>query len=366
MLFFTPGPVKIDNTFKDNLKDIHHRSSEFKEIFSSTRKLLVELIGLDEAILLTGSGTSGMEAVINSVSSNHMLIVSNGKFGDVFIKLAEALGKKYSVIRYKEGDSLNVSEVVKHLKNHNDIDMLLVQATETSTGCYNDITELGNEVKSYNSNIVFVVDAITHALIYDITGVKADVFISASQKSYMQPAGVTVINLSKLAISRLVSRGYSLNLKSHLEVQIKNEPLVTPATNIIVGIYFFLKKIKEFGVSNFYNEISLRAKAFRGSFNKANISLLPKYPSDAVIVLNCQDANKAKEVLQKRYNVMVAGGQRTLKGKILRISNIGFIEPYVCSLVADSIERVYSDMGYINYKGICGIEFNNIYYGEKL
>jgi aspartate aminotransferase-like enzyme len=49
--------------------------------------------------------------------------------------------------------------------------------------------------------------------------------------------------------------------------------------------------------------------------------------------------------LQKQYGVKVAGGQDQLKGKVFRVSTMGFVDTLDCLAVMGAIEMSLADLG---------------------
>ena len=83
---FTPGPINTSRTVKEAaLRDVGSRDSELLAVVREIRAELLRLANTSteagyEAILLQGSGTFAVEAVISSVvpPQGTLLVVSNG------------------------------------------------------------------------------------------------------------------------------------------------------------------------------------------------------------------------------------------------------------------------------------------------
>ena len=97
-ILFTPGPLTTSRTVKEAmLKDLGSRDSEFINIVKDIRCRLVALgqAGCDEytAVLLQGSGTFGLEAVVSSTVpvDGKLLVIINGAYGKRIAKIASVL-----------------------------------------------------------------------------------------------------------------------------------------------------------------------------------------------------------------------------------------------------------------------------------
>ena len=93
----TPGPTPVPPEVLAAAGEpvIHHRSPDFKELFTRVLGRLQEAFRTDgDVLLLTASGTGAFEsAVVNVLSpGERVLAVSAGNFGERWAKLAAAYG----------------------------------------------------------------------------------------------------------------------------------------------------------------------------------------------------------------------------------------------------------------------------------
>ena len=89
MIIFSPGPANISERVRLalTLPDIGHRESEFSELLLETRSLLLQVCGVPKGYacaVLSGSGTTGIEAAITSLAgvTSGVLVLSNGVYGE--------------------------------------------------------------------------------------------------------------------------------------------------------------------------------------------------------------------------------------------------------------------------------------------
>src|SRR5262245_31178080 len=95
---FTPGPLTTSRTVKQAmLRDLGSRDFEFVAIVQDIRRRLVALGEASEedytAILMQGSGTFSVEAVISSTvpPTGKLLAIVNGAYGRRMVQIAERL-----------------------------------------------------------------------------------------------------------------------------------------------------------------------------------------------------------------------------------------------------------------------------------
>jgi len=82
----------------------------------------------------------------------------------------------------------------------------------------------------------------------------------------------------------------------------------------------------------------------------AGLSLFPKQnPSDALTVVSAPDGVDGQAVyknLREDYGITAAGGQDHLKGKIFRISHMGYIDTFDVIQALAATEMVLKGLGY--------------------
>mgnify|MGYP000981042861 CR=1 FL=1 len=97
---FTPGPLTTSLTVKEAmLRDLGSRDDEFIEIVRSIRSQLLSLAGVSqsqgyECVLLPGSGTYSVEAVVSSAvpPDRKLLAIVNGAYGNRIVTIAKRHG----------------------------------------------------------------------------------------------------------------------------------------------------------------------------------------------------------------------------------------------------------------------------------
>ena len=100
----TPGPTPIppEVAQKEALPILHHRTSEFGEIFSGVIQCLKYVFQTkNDVFLLASSGTGAMEsAVVNLLSrGDEAIVASSGKFGDRWAHPQQAANKAPSATK---------------------------------------------------------------------------------------------------------------------------------------------------------------------------------------------------------------------------------------------------------------------------
>ena len=139
---FTPGPTPLlpAAQFAMAAADLHHRTPEFRALYQRVLEQLKTFVGSkNDVVLLTSSGTGAMEASISNLTSpgDRVLVLTAGKFGERWTGLAKAFGCQPDVVSAPYGQTLPLDAAKAALRS--DTKLVLMQATETSTGVRHDV-----------------------------------------------------------------------------------------------------------------------------------------------------------------------------------------------------------------------------------
>ena len=113
---FTPGPTPLlpAAQFAMAAADIHHRTAEFRALYTRVLAQLKEFVGTtNDVILLSSSGTGAMEASVSNLTSpgDRVLILAAGKFGERWSGLCKAFGCHVDVVTAPYGQTFSMSKV---------------------------------------------------------------------------------------------------------------------------------------------------------------------------------------------------------------------------------------------------------------
>jgi aspartate aminotransferase-like enzyme len=352
-----PTPVPPEVLLAMARPIIHHRAPEFIPIFEEVREGLKWLYQTrNDVLILASSGTGGMEgAVANFLSpGDKALVVNGGKFGERWSKICKTFGVQVTEIKVEWGHAVNPQQVADALKKDPAIKAVYVQASETSTGVAHDTQALGEIVRSHEGTIL-VVDAITALGVFDLKTDDwgLDVVVTGSQKALMLPPGLAFASVSDKAwhlADKAKNGAFYFNFKRERENQTKNQTAYTPAVSMILGLQEVLRMMKAEGLENVFRRQAVLAQAMREGVRGAGLELFPKEsPSDALTAVSAPagvDGQIIYKNLRVQYGMTAAGGQDHLKGKIFRVSHMGYMDRFdVISAVA-AIEMVLKGLGH--------------------
>jgi aspartate aminotransferase-like enzyme len=350
MILMTPGPTPVSEEVRVAMsgKSIHHRTPEFEAIFADTRKMLIDMFGMPEVVMLSSSGTGAMESAVTNLTHSKALTVNAGKFGERFGKICKAHNIDYTEVKYEWNTPANVEEIVKIVREDLAIDTVCIQVSESAGGLRHPVEELAKQIKAINAEITIIADGITAVGVEKIDTTNIDALIAGSQKAFMLPPGLAMIGLSDKAVAKAEKKpyGYYLNLISEIKKQRENTTAYTAATTLIIGLKKVLEMMNEKGLDNLYAETKLRAEATREALVAIGLDIYPNSPAlSMTTIIDETNANAIRKILKEDFKINVAGGQDHLKGKIFRINHMGLIETYEASWVVNAVELALDKLG---------------------
>lgn len=358
----TPGPTPVppEVALKEALPILHHRTSEFGAIFADVAEGLKYVYQTkNDVLILSSSGTGAMESsIVNLLSpGDEALVASCGNFGERWSKIMEAYGIKPQVIAAEWGKSVEPAAIEKALKGNPRIKAVYTTFTETSTGVVNDIAAIGKIVAA--SPAVFVVDAISGLAgeEFRTDDWQVDVAVAGSQKGLMLGPGLAFAAVSekawKLCEAAKLPRFYWDWRKMRKSLATKETPFTPPVT-LIVALQESIRLIKAKGIENLWAEYRLLARASRAGMKAIGLELFGEKPCHVVtsaLVPAGIEGGKIVKMLREEYGVSIAGGQGTLKGKIIRFAHMGYIGKADILVGFACLEMVLARLGHTLVKG---------------
>src|SRR5579871_1101460 len=118
---FPPGPTPLlpAAQFAMAAADIHHRTAEFRALYTRVLAQLKEFVGTqNDVLLLACSGTGAMEASVSNLTSpgDRVLVLSAGKFGERWTALGKAFGCTIDDVSAPYGETFSLEAVRAALK----------------------------------------------------------------------------------------------------------------------------------------------------------------------------------------------------------------------------------------------------------
>ncbi len=331
----TPCPEEVLQAQSRQM--INHRGKEFSVIIRKVTGQLKRCFQTKgDVLILTGSGTGGMEAaVVNTLSpGDKVLCVSIGAFGDRFADIARTYGAETRMLSFDWGTAADPDAVRNALKADAAIKAVMVTHNETSTGVTNDIKSIAKVAKDFDK--LLLVDGVSSVGSIDIQvdDWQCDVVVTGSQKGWMTPPGMAMVSMSQRAWqaydkAKMPKVYWDLGRARKIFDE-KGQTPWTPAVSTLYALEVGLDLIEKEGLQNVFARHAKVAKAAREGAKSLGLTLFPKesHASNTVTAINSPqgvDAKKLLQILREEYGVVLSGGQQKLEGKIFRIGHLGWV-----------------------------------------
>src|SRR5579863_4681879 len=116
----TPGPTPLYPKALQAMlgADIHHRTKDFRDLYSSVLADLKIVLGTaNDVLILASSGTGAMEAAVTNCFSpgDRVIVCSAGKFGERWGELASAFGLDALILNAPYGSVVEPATLAKAL-----------------------------------------------------------------------------------------------------------------------------------------------------------------------------------------------------------------------------------------------------------
>jgi aspartate aminotransferase-like enzyme len=356
---FTPGPTPLlpAAQFAMAAADIHHRTPEFRALYTRVLAQLKEFVGTaNDVIILSSSGTGAMEASVSNLTSpgDRVLVLTGGKFGERWSALAKAFGCEVDVVSVPYGETFSIDQVKAALKI--ETRAVFMQSNETSTGVRHCVPAVAKLLKDSGSDALLIVDAITGlgTTHLDMDGWGVDVLIGGSQKAVMIPPGLSYLALSQKAWDRMESTynpRYYFDLRKERKNAKNGESAYTPAVALIAALGAALDWIAEQGggsLTEGRKRLVENAETISAMTRAAVQALgLKLFGADAagtaataVLAPEGVDSGVFVKELKSRFAAIITNGQGEMKGQIFRIAHLGFFDYMDTIALTGAIEQV--------------------------
>ena len=362
-----PGPTPVPETVLKAMgrHPIGHRSGEFQAIVRRTTEQLKWLHQTSSDVLvITGSGTAAMEAgMINTLSrGDKVLCGNNGKFGERWVKVARAYGLEVDVVTAEWGQPLDPEAFRTALEadTEKQIKAVILTHSETSTGVINDLETIARYVKEHGTALT-IADCVTSlgASNVPMDSWGLDVVASGSQKGYMLAPGLSFVAMSERAWAAYATSDlpkFYLDLGPYRKTAAKDSNPFTPAVNLYFGLEAALDMMQKEGLEAIFARHERHRAAAQAGMEAIGLPLFAAKghgsPAITAVAPEGLDAELLRKTVKEKFDILLAGGQDHLKGKVFRIGHLGYVCDRDVLTAVSAIEATLQSLGL--HKGTMG------------
>lgn len=337
-LLFIPGPVTVpESTLAAMAKPmIDHRGPEYKALQRSVIERLKPIFGTSGEVLLLGSsGTGGLETAVTNMFSpgEKVLACPMGVFGERLIEISRIWGVDVEVLPAKWGDGVDPAALKARLAadTKREIKGILITHNETSTGVQNVMGPLADAIRGHDAHVI--IDSVSGfgASKFTMDAWGFDIVVAASQKALAVPPGAAMVAVSPRAWKKMdtvTSPRFYFDLKNAREFAKLGETPATPPVSIMYALDVALDAYNAEGASNVWARHDRYASGIRAFAAAVNLGIFSSEGVHSVTVVAIEvpagiDGDAIRKNLREQYGFVLGGGQKDLKGKIIRIGTMG-------------------------------------------
>jgi serine---pyruvate transaminase len=354
----TPGPTPVPPEVLAATAQpmIHHRGPDFRATLARVIERLKQVfLTENEMLTFTSAGTGVMESALQNLSSpgDRVLVVSHGYFGERFAALADVYRCELEHLRYAWGESPSADEVGEKLDEMGGAKAVFLTHSDTSTGVVSDIRAIAERLNG--SDAIVVVDAISSlaAVPLDTDGWGLDVVITSSHKALMCPPGLAFASVSERAFEAARSATaprYYFDWERTRGAQEKGENPFSPAISLYLGLDVALGMLLDEGLEGAYERHVRLGRACRAGVRAMGLELFSPDEDRAAVVTAIRmpadvDGQAVVLSMRERSGVTIIGGQGELRGKIVRIGHIGYVDVFDVTTALAALEVAMVEAG---------------------
>jgi serine---pyruvate transaminase len=352
----TPGPTPVPPEVQAAMARplLHHRSPDFKIVLGDALEGLRRVHATaGDVLMFAGSGTSAMESAAANLLSpgDRVLVASAGNFGDRWQKILRAFGIEPDYHGQEWGEKLDAGAIAQRAEG---VKAVFVTHSETSTGVVHDIHAIADQLRP--TGALLVVDAVSSLggveLATDDWGV--DVVLSGSQKALMTPPGLAFAAVSERAWEASAQGSlprFTLDWARTRDAQAKVSTAFTPPVTLIAGLVAAIGMMEREGFEAVWARNRALGHAAREGAKALGLSLFsPDDDSSAMVTAILMpegiDGQEVYSLLRDRHGVVLAGGHGPLRGRVVRIGHMGFMNRFDILTELAALELALTELGY--------------------
>jgi 2-aminoethylphosphonate-pyruvate transaminase len=253
-LLFTPGPLTTSLAVKQAmLRDLGSRDGEFTEVVRAVRRGLLAVAGVSqeqgyEAVLMQGSGTFGVEAVLTCAAppGGKWLIVSNGAYGERMARICQAHRIAHAVLRCPEDARPDLAALDQALAADPAVTGVAAVHCETTTGILNPAQEIGRVAKLHGKTYALDAMSAFGGVEFDLPASAADFLVSSSNKCLEGVPGLSFCLCRRDAL--LATAGWARTLSLDLldqwqALEQTGQFRFTPPTHVVLALAEALEEL---------------------------------------------------------------------------------------------------------------------------
>jgi len=281
------------------------------------------------------------------------ILLTAGRWGERWRGICKAFGVNLAIVEMPYGKAVPPAMLQDALAKHPDAVAVFATLSETATGVGHDVEAYGKIV--VKTPAVLVVDGISGlgAMECHTDDWHIDVCVAGSQKALMMPPGLAYVSVSPKAWQTIdankEAKSFYFDLKRYGAKLGEHDTPFTPANTLIKAQRVSLQRIRAEGIENLWARHARMGAAARAAVDAMGLENFAERPNNALTVVTVPAGIEGTELLknlEKKYGYKLANGQDTLKGKIWRLSHMGYCDVFDVIGALSALELALLDAGF--------------------
>ena len=336
-ILLNPGPVNVSARVREALNgpDICHREPEYFDLQDTIRTRLLHVFDAPAeqftSVVLTGSGTAMVEAMISSgvSAAGRLLVVQNGVYGERIARMASLHGIAHDVLdsEWSERPSL---DIIRKRLHEGGYEALAVVYHETTTGLLNDLPAIATLCRS--TGVRLLVDAVS-ALAgepFSFREWQPDAVACTANKCVQGLPGLSFGILGRefmRAMGGFPERSLYLHVPRHHDEQERRSTPFTPAVQIGYALRAALDELAEETVARRIARYRLASSIVREGLESLGFTLLlpTALRSTTMTAVRLPRGIRYEELHDRlrQQGFVIYAGQGALAATLFRVATMG-------------------------------------------
>lgn len=336
---------------------LSHLDPDLLVVLDDVRARLQALFRAPEgtlAIAVSGTGTSGMEALVANLVNERTraLVVVTGYFGERLAEMCRRYGAAVRRVDVEWGRAAD-PEAVRTALREEGADLVACVHAETSTGVLNPVQAIA--AAAHERGALVLVDAVTslggHPV--DVGAWGLDAVYSCTQKCVGAPSGLAPIAWTPAAKARRTPcRSFYLDLDLLEDYWVRRKYHHTLSSTMIYALHEALAAIEEEGLDARWARHHRHHVALARGLEAMGLELLPP-PAERLWTLNAirvpegVDEASVRRALLTDFGIEIGAGLGPLAGRIWRVGFMGDSSTRThLALFLTALDHVIRGLGY--------------------
>jgi len=288
-------------------------------------------------VLLQGEPVLGLEAAAHSLVApgDCVLNLVSGVYGAGYGEWLKPRAGRFHEIRVPYDEAIDPASVDVFLKAHPETALVAICHHDTPSGTLNPIAEIGRVVRDHGA--LYVVDSVSAwaGLPMDIEDIGADLLVTGPNKCLGCPPALSILTVSDRAWAKMEAnpaapRASILSILDWKDAWRAERPFpFTPSVAEINALDAGLDRYLDEGPEVVWRRHAQTAAAMRAGVVAMGLSLWAARPEiasptcTAVRLPEGVDETALRDLMKRRYGVVISSGRAETFNKLVRIGHMG-------------------------------------------